>query len=70
MITTPPQIDPTDLYPQAFVQRILGITDYEFEMAVVNGDLRQVHKDKCDGGNHTWLYKGTDIYYYYIKHRK
>ncbi len=69
MITTPPQIDPTDLYPQAFVQRILGITTTEFEAGFARGDFRQVHKDKCDG-NHTWLYKGTDIYYYYIKHRK
>jgi len=67
MRTTPPLIEGSELFPKSFVMNILGITELAFRHGVLNGDLRQI---KCKKFKGVHYYKGTDILYYYFKHRK
>ena len=64
MKTTPPNIEPSELFSKSETVRLLNITEKMFLEATVNGDLRQIKKEGVN-----W-YKGTDILYYYFKHIK
>jgi len=65
---TPPQIEPSELYPVGYVKKILNLTDSQYDRALRDGDLRR-QKSKY-GSEQTCFHKGTDILYYHFKHKE